>query len=290
MNWDDLQLFQAAANMRGISAAARTLGLSQPQLSRRLRRFEDQMGTRLFDRTPSGLMLTPAGERLLPLAAEMKKVADGVKRVQPELASKSRRVVRISLDEVRQQFVLRHALFLKQAIPHADIELYSAHLHLDHATRETDIQIRSCLPESDTLVAKRLGELSYAVYRSRNYTGTARVCPADDANWVGLSADRVWYPEIAQWMETHVRHPAKLRVNTMTGMEQALSAGAGYGVLPCFMAENNADLVRVGDFGIVKTSQENLIIHRDLLRDETIRKAVDAICLLYKQKPADVAA
>ena len=144
--------------MRGISAAARTLGLSQPQLSRRLRRFEDQMGARLFDRTPNGLMLTPAGERLLPLAAEMKRAADSVRRIQPELASRTRRVVRISLDEVRQQLLMRHVSSLRAAVPQADIEFYSAHMHLDHATRETDIQIRSCMPESDTLVAKRLGE------------------------------------------------------------------------------------------------------------------------------------
>ena len=107
MNWDDLQLFEAAAIMRCISAAARTLGLSQPQLSRRLRHFEDQMGARLFGRTPNRLMLTPAGERLLPLASEMKKSADAVRRIQPDLASRTRRVVRISLDEVRQQLLMR---------------------------------------------------------------------------------------------------------------------------------------------------------------------------------------
>ena len=282
MNWDDLQLFEAAASMRGISAAARTLGLSQPQLSRRLRRFEDQMGARLFDRTPNGLMLTPAGERLLPLAAEMKRAADSVRRIQPELASKTRRVVRISLDEVRQQLLMRHVSSLRAAVPQADIEFYSAHMHLDHATRETDIQIRSCMPESDTLVAKRLGELTYGVYCSSDFQKKTAGPPLEDTDWIALSTDRIWYPEIQQWMQNNVRHPAKLRVNTMTGMVQAIEAGAGYGILPRFMAEDARGLQPVEGLDAVYVSQENLIIHRDLLRDRTMRMAVDAIVALYR--------
>jgi len=276
--------------MRGISAAARTLGLSQPQLSRRLRRFEDQMGTRLFDRTPNGLMLTPAGERLLPLAVEMKKVANGVKRVQPELASKSRRVVRVSLDEVRELFLLRHATALRDALPHADIEFYSAHQHLDHATRETDVQIRSCLPESDTLVAKKLGDLPYAVYRSRDFVAADGVSAVEDVHWVGLSTDRIWYPEIHRWIDETLRYAPKLRVNTMTGALRAVRAGVGYGVLPCFMGDEAPDLVAVPAFGVVEMARENLILHRDLLRDRTIRIAVDTIVGLYRREQAGLAA
>ncbi len=282
MNWDDLQLFQAAAKMRGITAASKTLGLSQPQMSRRLRRFEDQMGARLFDRTPNGLMLTPAGERLVPLADEMRKVADGVTRIQPELARDTRRVVRISLDEVREQFVLGHMAWLTNALGGADIELFSGHIHLDHATRETDIQIRSCMPESDTLVAKRLSNISYGIYCSKTYQPVSDQVPFEDPNWVGFSASRIWYPEIRQWMEENLHHPPKLRVNTVTAMMHALASGAGYGVIPDFMADTQPGLMRIDRLGTAYISHENLIVHRDLLRDGTIRLAVDALCALYR--------
>ncbi|MEP3276196.1 MAG: LysR family transcriptional regulator [Stappiaceae bacterium] len=286
MNWDDMQLFEAAARMRGISAASRTLGLSQPQMSRRLRRFEDRIGAQLFDRTPNGLMLTPAGERLLPLAAEMRKVADGVKRVQPELASDARRVVRISLDEVREKFLLDHAPWLREQLPGLDIEFFSGHVHLDHATRETDIQIRSCMPESDTLVAKRLCDIVYGVYRSSHYRAPPGCHPFSDPNWIGLSSDRLWYPEIRQWMADHVEHSAKLKVNTISGMKQAIQSGGGYGVLPRFLACRDPDLVAVDGLTHVYISHENLIVHRDLLRDKTIRRAVDVLCHLYRKNQA----
>ena len=42
---------------------------------------EDQIGARLFDRTPSGLKPTEAGLRLIPLAEEMRKKADAACRI-----------------------------------------------------------------------------------------------------------------------------------------------------------------------------------------------------------------
>ena len=139
------------------------------------------------------------------------------------------------------------------------------------------------MPESDTLFAKRLGELTYGVYCSGDFRCAAKGPALEDSSWVDMSTDRIWYPEISQWMKDHILHPAKLRVNTMTGMMQAIEAGAGYGILPCFMADDATDLHRVDGLGAIYTSRENLIIHRYLLRDRTIRKAVDAIAALFRQ-------
>lgn len=52
----------------GVSAAATELHLSQPAVSRRLAGLEKQLGGPLFDRTPTGMVLTAAGEVLLPFA------------------------------------------------------------------------------------------------------------------------------------------------------------------------------------------------------------------------------
>ena len=54
-------------------------------------------------------------------------------------------------------------------------------------------------------------------------------------------------------------------------------------ILPRFMAEDARGLQPVEELDTVYTSQENLIVHRDLLRDHTIRMAVDAIVALYRK-------
>ena len=282
MNWDDLKVFDAAARMRGISAAARVLGLSQPQLSRRLRRFEDQMGVRLFDRSPNGLMLTPAGEKLLPIAQNMRKMAENVERVQPELASKAQKVVRISLDELREHFISRHIGWLQTQIDDAEVELYSAQIHLSHASRETEIQLRSCLPESETLIARKMGEITYNVYASTDYIQTSSLLALEDPNWIGFSADRLWYPEIKLWLDQNLKTPPIVRCNTITGQLNAAMSGAGYAILPAFMADPEPRLQRVTGLENIYTSTEHLIVHRDLLREPAVRKTVDALAQLYK--------
>jgi len=54
-----------------IGRAAAELHLAQPSLSRQIRRLEEQLGVRLFDRTAHGSRLTPAGRAFLVQANEL---------------------------------------------------------------------------------------------------------------------------------------------------------------------------------------------------------------------------
>ncbi|WP_299149559.1 LysR family transcriptional regulator [uncultured Tateyamaria sp.] len=286
MNWDDLRIFDAAVSMRGIAAAARTLGLSQPQVSRRLRNFEDQMGARLFDRTPNGLMLTPAGEQLAPIARNMRNVAGSLERARPEIAKAARRPIRIALDEVRERYILENIDWLRSQLPDAEFEFFSSHDHLDHDGRETDIQIRGCLPESDTLVARKMRDLTFWVYASEDFLEGRKSHPFDDPNWVTFSRERCWFPVLAQWYKQHVGDASVLKVNTQNGMLYALEQGLGYGVLPDFMGDAAKRLRRQADLDPVDISTEYIIVHRDLLRDRRIRMAVEKLTQLFKSRLA----
>ena len=44
-----------------LSAAARVLGVEQPNLTRQLRRIEGELGATLFRRTGAGTVMTPLG-------------------------------------------------------------------------------------------------------------------------------------------------------------------------------------------------------------------------------------
>jgi DNA-binding transcriptional LysR family regulator len=75
----DLRLawcFTVAAEHRHFGRAAEALHTTQPSLTRQIHRLEQQLGARLFDRTPHGNHLTPAGEAFLPLAAALLRSAD----------------------------------------------------------------------------------------------------------------------------------------------------------------------------------------------------------------------
>lgn len=82
MEIHQLRYFVAAAESRGMTAAARRCRVSQPSLSQQIRKLERQLGVELFDRLARGVTLTAAGAALLPRAkkilAEVESVRDGL--------------------------------------------------------------------------------------------------------------------------------------------------------------------------------------------------------------------
>lgn len=59
-----LRTFHQVCETGSISGAARSLNISQPSVSAAISQLEAKLGTRLFDRTRSGIVLTPEGNAL----------------------------------------------------------------------------------------------------------------------------------------------------------------------------------------------------------------------------------
>jgi DNA-binding transcriptional LysR family regulator len=64
LNHRELSVFLAIARSGSINAASKVMGMTQPALSRSLKRLEDQLDANLFTRHASGMTLTPFGEAL----------------------------------------------------------------------------------------------------------------------------------------------------------------------------------------------------------------------------------
>lgn len=62
------------ARHQSISQAARELCITQPALTKYLKRLEENLGTRLFDRTTTPLSLTPAGKKYVEKAAQILEI------------------------------------------------------------------------------------------------------------------------------------------------------------------------------------------------------------------------
>lgn len=71
-----LRYFIAVAEERNIGRAAARLHISQPPLTRQIQQLEEELGVQLFNRTPRGMELTPAGELLLDEARNIHAVIE----------------------------------------------------------------------------------------------------------------------------------------------------------------------------------------------------------------------
>ena len=288
MNWDDLQLLNTAARTRSLSAAARSLGVSQPTASRRLRRIEASLGARLFDRRPDGLTPTPAGERLLPLVADMGAAADSILRARPGLAPAATGTVRISADEVLAAVITRLLAALTAAAPGVTFEVLAAHHFANLSRREADVLIRECLPDGDSLVARRLCTMAHAVYGAPALVARLPAARGEDryraCPWVGFAEDRLFFQAQKRWLDSRIDRPPVFRSNQMTVLCDAVRAGAGLGVLPCFLADGDPGLVRLSPPIDGLDSRMHMLIHRDVLRDPPVRAAIDALAAVFRRE------
>jgi len=71
VNIDDLRRLLVIADHERITDAATSLQLPQPTVSRLVARTEEELGARLFERTPHGILLNPYGERAVVAAREI---------------------------------------------------------------------------------------------------------------------------------------------------------------------------------------------------------------------------
>jgi len=66
-----LEAFVLVARLGSVTAAARTLGVSEPAVSGALAALRQQLGDPLVERGPQGMTLTAGGRRLVPIASQM---------------------------------------------------------------------------------------------------------------------------------------------------------------------------------------------------------------------------
>jgi DNA-binding transcriptional LysR family regulator len=121
-----LRYFVAIAEHASFSAAAETLGVTQPALSQSLRRLEDIVGTPLIARAPRGspraLTLTGAGEKLLEDARGLLAHANRILKRASE-KNERRAKVRVGFGTSTPHNLTREILKRAEALDHIEVLL-----------------------------------------------------------------------------------------------------------------------------------------------------------------------
>ena len=117
-----LHVFLVAAELENFSEAARQLHLSQPSVSSHIQALERQLGAELFRRSGRHIVLTDAGQALLPLAREM---VDLSVRIEETIASVEGMVIghlKIGCSTTAGKYVLPRLMArFREQYPHVQV-------------------------------------------------------------------------------------------------------------------------------------------------------------------------
>ncbi len=190
-DWNQARAFLVTAEEGSLSAAARSLGLTQPTLGRQVAALEEELGVTLFDRVGRSLSLTQAGLELLD---HVRAMGDAAGRVSLTASGQSQAIegqVCITASDAMSAYYLPPVLKrIREVAPAIEIEVVAANALRDLRRREADIAIRHVRPEHPDLIAKLVRETSARLYASTAFLESRGrpTCASDvsDAPFIGF--------------------------------------------------------------------------------------------------------
>ena len=265
LHWDDLRVVQAIAEAGSLSGAGRRLGASHATVFRRLNAIERRLGVALFERSRRSYAPTPAGEDLAAVAA----------RVEAEVLGAERRVVgrdlrlsgtiRVTTTDTLLMGLLS-PIFADFQRAHSEIvlEVAVSNQLFNLSQRDADVAVRPSSSPPEHLLGRRVGSIAQAVY-------TRHDAAQRNGDWIG--PDRhLGYAALDSWMQANGADAnCRYRVDTMLGMLAAARDGLGRAVLPCYFADAEPALNRVGEPIPELATDLWLLTHPDLRRVARIR-------------------
>jgi DNA-binding transcriptional LysR family regulator len=269
-DWDDLKLFFHVATEGGLTGAAEITGLSAPTIGRRMLALERTTGRALFVRSQQGYRLAPDGEVLLEHVRAMQKTAEGIANWHKDAFAMP--IVSVASDGWVSSFLADRALILRSKTDPYRLCCQSAHAGIDLTYRQADVGIVHQPPQSGNFAIQRSVKVTHAVYRARSLS------ESDDLTWISIGTESSHAPS-DKWVFQN--HEARIFNWTTTPdlLLRLIRSGSGRGVLPCFVGDAHADLIREGEI-IEELSYEMWIVtndddrHRPEVR-EVIQRLVD---------------
>lgn len=240
-----LTSFVHAVQLGSFSAAASRLGVSQPAVSQQVRSLEDNLGTRLINRTTRRLSLTDAGERYFAYASDiLEKLSEADRSVQSAEAQMSGRLT-VSLPYAFTEPVLADFLTqFKATYPAIFFDVQLSDTMVDVQKDQIDVAIRMGHILDDRLIVKKLGDMQRCLIASPVYLDkTGRPQTIEDLK----SHDFLLYPHIADagYIElvspfgkpTKVPVSPAMVINNSAALRRAAVAGLGISTAVTWLSE-----------------------------------------------------
>jgi len=292
----DVEYFAVVGARGNVGRAAEELGLSQPALSKSLRRLEKAVGAKLVKRTPKGVDLTAVGSALFARTRQLRLSLDDIAREAEDLGQGRAGHLRIGTGarHVVNVVPAACAALLKQApgvtlsVTVGSVDIVAPAL----LRGELDLSITGGLQtDRNDLVREQLWEDEWDVYASINhrFAGKKRVALADVAQerWalarIGASQERLCRAFAQSGLP-----PPKVAVETngvlLTLKLLPMTDLLSFGPRPLFQeVEARALLTKIPVKGLAGRQSNYVVYRKDAYLSPAARRFIDILKATAKE-------
>src|SRR5271170_6322809 len=289
--WDLYRSFLAVLRLGSLSAAARSLGLTQPTIGRHIASLQRALGARaLLTRSQLGLLPTDAAHKLRPHAENMAAAAAAFVRTGSANVEETGGVVRLAAANVIGVEVLCGILSdFRAEFPAIVIELSLSNQIADLLRRDADIAVRMVRPQQKALLAKRVGKVALMFYAHRRYLERCgypdRLEDLVDHTLIGFdrtlpSADFLKTVPVPMPI---TRELFAFRCDNDLAQLAALRAGFGIGMCQTGIARRDPNLLPLFTKRFKAELEMWIVMHNDLRRNAGMRALFDYLAVRLAQ-------
>lgn len=284
MDWDNLRFFLTVARKGSIRGAAEALSVNHSTVSRRITAFEKKLGVRLFDRLPNGYVLTPTGEEMLKSA---QSIEDEVVKLDRQVIGRDAQlngILRVTMPTVVATHLLMSDIAKFTTLyPNIQLQLACSNEEFNLRKREADVAIRLTPNPPDYLVGRRILQPAKGVYASHDYVKMHDpIINPDNLAWIGMAETTVqpeWNKD-SRFSSSPVIHS----VDELLALIEAVKAGMGIAMIPCFLADSVPSLQRLELLpAAVSCGDLWILTHEDLRATARVRVFIDFILAAFER-------
>lgn len=239
MDEKDCEVLLSLYETKNITKTAEKLYITQPAITKRVQKLEEDLGTILFLRSKKGIVFTPAGEKIIPYAENIlscnrmirEQVVVGQDTVCGSLnIGASLNVAHYRLPQVLKTYTNRY--------PNVDIQVMTGQSRdLYRLLQKNEISIAILRGEYSWDDGMELisSEPMCLVYSEEN-----KGRPLTEYSYIGRTTDSVLAGKLRGWRDAHgIEHGAtKFHINDIDTCKRMVEAGLGWCILPKICLED----------------------------------------------------
>lgn len=268
-DWDIFRYVMAVADSGSAVSAAQRLGVNASTVLRKISKFEEKNGIRLFERRQTGYTPTVECAAVVEAARQIEQSVAGISRdiLGRDLRLEGRLSV-TTTDSLLNAVLAPHLATFKALHPRIKIDITVTNMRLNLTRHDADVAIRASRKPPDVLVGQRVADLAFAVYGlppdADGLPNNPKIADLKGLRWVG-TGDALAGSPVGAWIGENIPKDAiAITADSFVAVRECILAGAGVSVLPCCLGDRTRELVRIGGPVAAMQSALWILTHADV--------------------------